>query len=118
MFRTGELRPVSGAPSTPGPWCSHGRLLDFGHHCRLPAAGPVLRYRLPSPEVFTDEACEGSPYCRVALACYHARAPSEPHVHIIYAYGSSKPLRAMQVYDGTILAVLSGCALRDATLAG
>ena len=24
MFRTGESRPVSGAPYTPGPWCSHG----------------------------------------------------------------------------------------------
>jgi len=43
MFRTGETRPVSGAPCTPGPWCSHGRRRDFGHHCRLPAAGPVPR---------------------------------------------------------------------------
>jgi len=51
MFRTGELRPVSGAPYAPGPWCSRGRQLDFGHHCRLPAAGPVLRCHIPSLEV-------------------------------------------------------------------
>ena len=25
-FRTRELRPVSGAPCTPGPWCSPGRV--------------------------------------------------------------------------------------------
>jgi hypothetical protein len=49
MFRTGESRPVSGAPSTPGPWCSHGRLFNFGHHCRLPAAGPVPRCRFHLP---------------------------------------------------------------------
>jgi hypothetical protein len=49
MFRTGETRPVSGAPYTPGPWCSHGRRVDSGHHCRLPAAGPIHRCRLPSP---------------------------------------------------------------------
>jgi len=28
MFRTAELRPVSGAPYTPRPWCSRGRCLD------------------------------------------------------------------------------------------
>jgi hypothetical protein len=49
MFRTGETRPVSGVPCTPGPWCSHGRRVDSGHHCRLPAAGPIHRCRLPSP---------------------------------------------------------------------
>ena len=50
MFHTGETRPVSGAPYTPGPWCSHGRHRNFGHHCHLPAAGPVLRYHFPSPK--------------------------------------------------------------------
>jgi len=24
MFRTAEMRPVTGAPYTPGPWCSRG----------------------------------------------------------------------------------------------
>jgi len=38
MFRNGEMRPVSGASFTPGPWCSRGRLGVSGHHCRLPAA--------------------------------------------------------------------------------
>jgi hypothetical protein len=33
---------------------------------------------------------------RVAPARYRARAPSEPHVHVIRAYGSSKPRRAVQ----------------------
>jgi hypothetical protein len=37
MFRTGEIRPVSGASSTPGPWCSHDQLFNSGHHCRFPA---------------------------------------------------------------------------------
>lgn len=44
MFRTGELRPVSGASYTPGSWCSRGRHRNFGHHCRIAAADPVLRY--------------------------------------------------------------------------
>jgi hypothetical protein len=43
MFHTAELRPVSGAPYTPGPWCSRGRHRNFSHHCRLPAAGPFPR---------------------------------------------------------------------------
>jgi hypothetical protein len=34
MFRIGEIRPGSGALYTPGPWCSHDRLVDSGHHCR------------------------------------------------------------------------------------
>lgn len=50
MFRTGESRPVSGAPYTPGPWCSHGRHRNSGHHCHLPTAGPVPRCGVPSPE--------------------------------------------------------------------
>jgi hypothetical protein len=52
MFRTGESRPVSGAPYTPGPWCSHGRHRNFGHHCRLSTAGPVPRCHFPSPELW------------------------------------------------------------------
>jgi len=55
MFRTGEIRPVPGAPYTPGPWCSHGRHRNPGHHCRLPAAGPVLRCRIPSPEFWVTK---------------------------------------------------------------
>jgi hypothetical protein len=60
MFHTGEMRPVPGAPYTPGPWCSHGRHRNFDHHCHLPAAGPVLRCRFPSPGVLGNEACRGS----------------------------------------------------------
>jgi len=60
MFRTGETRPVSGAPSTPGPWCSPGRHRYFSHHCHLPAAGPVLRCCTPPAEVLGNEACRGS----------------------------------------------------------
>jgi hypothetical protein len=52
MFRTVEMRPVSGAPSTPGPWCSRGRLEHTGHHCRLPAAGPVPRSCFHHPRVW------------------------------------------------------------------
>jgi len=48
MFRTGEIRPVSGASYTPGPWCSHDRNRKFGHHYRLPAVDPVLRCYFPS----------------------------------------------------------------------
>ena len=55
MFRTGEIRPGPGAPYTPGPWCSHGRRGNSGHHCRLPAAGPVLRCRIPSPEFWVTK---------------------------------------------------------------
>jgi len=51
MFRTGEMRPVSGASYTPGPWCSHGRHRNFDHHCHLPAAGPVLRCIFHPPGV-------------------------------------------------------------------
>jgi len=40
-FRTYELRPVPGAPFTPGSWCSPGRILDSSQHCRLPAADPL-----------------------------------------------------------------------------
>jgi hypothetical protein len=49
MFHTAEIRPVPGAPYTPGPWCSHGRHRNFSHHCRLPAAGPFPRccFHLP-----------------------------------------------------------------------
>lgn len=49
MFRTAETRPVSGAPYTPGPWCSRGRHRNFSHHCRLPAAGPVPRSYIHPP---------------------------------------------------------------------
>src|SRR5665811_17845 len=45
-----RMRPVSGASYTPGPWCSRGRHRNFGHHCRLPAAGPVLRWGFHRPE--------------------------------------------------------------------
>jgi hypothetical protein len=44
------MRPGSGAAYTPGSWCSHGRRFDFGHHCRFPAADPVLRYCSHLPE--------------------------------------------------------------------
>ena len=40
-FHTSELRPVPGAPFTPGSWCSPGRILDSSQHCRLPAADPL-----------------------------------------------------------------------------
>jgi len=50
MFHTAEIRPVSGASYTPGPWCSHGWHRNFSHHCRLPAAGPFLRSCLHLPE--------------------------------------------------------------------
>jgi hypothetical protein len=60
MFRTGETRPASGASYTPGPWCSHGRRRNFSHHCRLPAADPVLRCCTPSSEVLANEAYRGS----------------------------------------------------------
>jgi hypothetical protein len=60
MFRTAEIRPVSGASCTPGPWCSHGRRGNFGHHCRISAAGPVLRCCLPPVGVLADEACRDS----------------------------------------------------------
>jgi hypothetical protein len=60
MFRTGEIRPVSGVSYTPGPWCSHGRHRNFSHHCRLPTAGPVLRWCIPSSEVLVNEACRDS----------------------------------------------------------
>ena len=58
MFRTGEMRPVSGAPSTPGPWCSHDRQRHFGHHCRLPAAGPVLRCSFHLPKFWVTRLAE------------------------------------------------------------
>jgi hypothetical protein len=51
MFRTDKIRPVSGAPYTPGPWCSHGRWSDISHHCHLSVAGPVPRFCFPSPGV-------------------------------------------------------------------
>src|SRR4051812_39507282 len=60
MFRTGEIRPVSGVSYTPGPWCSHGRHPHFSHHCRLPTAGPVLRCCIPSSEVVGYEAYRDS----------------------------------------------------------
>jgi hypothetical protein len=60
MFRTSELRPVSGASYTPGSWCSRGRHRNFGHHCRIPAADPVLRCYIPSPEALANEAYKGS----------------------------------------------------------
>ena len=58
MFRTAEMRPVSGASFTPGPWCSHGCHLDFSHHCRLPAAGPFPRYCFHLPEFWLTELAE------------------------------------------------------------
>ena len=58
MFRTGEMRPVSGASYTPGPWCSRGRHRNFGHHCRLPAAGPVLRWGFHRPEFWLTRLTE------------------------------------------------------------
>jgi hypothetical protein len=60
MFHTGQIRPVSGASFTPGPWCSHDRLSDSDHHCRLPAAGPVPRSHIPSTAVVFNEAYRGS----------------------------------------------------------
>ncbi len=39
-FRTSESRPVPGASSAPGPWCSPGWRADASQHCRIPAAGP------------------------------------------------------------------------------
>jgi hypothetical protein len=65
MFRTGESRLVSGAPYTPGPWCSHGRHRNFGHHCRLSTAGPVPRCHFPSPKFWVTR-----------LAGVHAIRPS------------------------------------------
>ena len=64
MFRTAEMRPVSGASFTPGPWCSHGCHLDFSHHCRLPAAGPFPRYCFHLPEFWVTK-----------LAGVHFRSP-------------------------------------------
>ena len=60
MFRTGEMRPVSGAPYTPRPWCSHGRHRNFDHHCRVPAAGPFLRCYHHPPGALDNEACGSS----------------------------------------------------------
>jgi hypothetical protein len=60
MFHTGQTRPVSGASYTPGPWCSHDRRTQPGHHCRLPAAGPAPRSHIPSTVVPNDEAYRGS----------------------------------------------------------
>ena len=48
-FHTYELRPVPGAPFTPGSWCSPGRILDSSQHCRIPAADPLPQKKLPSP---------------------------------------------------------------------
>ena len=61
MFRTAEMRPVSGASFTPGPWCSRGCHLDFSHHCRLPAAGPFLRCCFHLPEFWLTELAEIHP---------------------------------------------------------
>src|SRR5438067_1252548 len=47
-------------PFTPGPWCSHDRRLNSGHHCRLPATGPVPRSHIPSTAVLLDEAYRDS----------------------------------------------------------
>jgi hypothetical protein len=58
MFRTGEMRPVSGASYTPGPWCSHGRHRNSDHHCHLSAAGPVLRSCLHLPEFWLTRLAE------------------------------------------------------------
>ena len=58
MFRTAEMRPVSGASFTPGPWCSRGCHLDFSHHCRLPAAGPFPRCCFHLPEFWLTELAE------------------------------------------------------------
>jgi hypothetical protein len=58
MFRTAEMRPVSGASFTPGPWCSHGCHLDYSHHCRLPAAGPFPRYCFHLPGFWLTELAE------------------------------------------------------------
>ena len=60
MFRTGEIRPVSGASYTPGSWCSHDRNRQFGHHYRLPAVDPVLRCYFHLPGVPANEAYGGS----------------------------------------------------------
>ena len=58
MFRTAEMRPVSGASFTPGPWCSHGCHLNSSHHCRLPAAGPFPRYCFHLPEFWLTKLTE------------------------------------------------------------
>ena len=55
MFRAAEMRPVPGAPYTPGPWCSHARHRNSGHHCRLSAAGPFLRYCFHLPEFWVTK---------------------------------------------------------------
>lgn len=60
MFRTGESRPVSGAPYTPGPWYSHGRHRNSGHHCHLSTAGPVSPVRRPISGALGNEAYRGS----------------------------------------------------------
>ena len=58
MFRIGETRPVSGASCTPGPWCSHDRASHTGHHCRLPAVGPVLRWSFHLPKFWITRLTE------------------------------------------------------------
>jgi hypothetical protein len=60
VFHTGEIRPVSGASYTPGPWCSHDRQRNSGHHCRLPATGPIPRSHIPPAAVLGNEAYRSS----------------------------------------------------------
>ena len=60
MFRTGEIRPVSGASYTPGPWCSHDR------HATPVTTAASQRSALFSgatfhpPRMFVNEAYGGS----------------------------------------------------------
>jgi hypothetical protein len=60
MFHTGQIRPVSGASYTPGPWCSHDRQRNSDHHCSLPAADPDPRPHISSAAVLANEAYRGS----------------------------------------------------------
>ena len=60
MFRTGEIRPVSGASYTPGPWCSHGRASKLRPPLPRPSGRSCSSVVLPSPEVLVNEAYRGS----------------------------------------------------------
>ena len=47
--------------------------------------------------------------CRVAPARYHAGAPSEPYVHVVRAYGSSKPRRDSSGVQNRWVPARAGC---------
>jgi hypothetical protein len=62
MFRTGEMRPVSGASSTPGSWCSRGLLFTSAITAASQRRTLFFGVTFHPPEVPVDEAYRGSPH--------------------------------------------------------